>query len=43
MARVGDHGCDAWTVFNDCSLFKQLSVIDSSISFNSLMFNCDIV
>ena len=43
VARVGDHRCDVWTVFNDCSAFKQLSVIDSSILFNSLMSNCDII
>ena len=43
VARVGDHGCDAWTVFNYCSAFKQPNVIDEYIAFSSLMSNCDIV
>ena len=29
--------------FNDRSALKQPSVIDSSMPFNSLMSNCDIV
>ena len=43
VTRVGDHICDAWTVFNDCFVFKQPRVMDASMSFSSLMFNCDIV
>ena len=43
MARVGGYGCDAWTVFNEYSTFKQPMLMDSFMPFNSLMYNCDIV
>ena len=42
-ARVENHGCDTWTVFRDFSTFKQSKVIDSSMLFNSLMSNFNII
>ena len=41
--RVGDHVCDAWMSFIDCSVFKVYIVIDLSISFMAIMSNFDIV